>query len=371
MRVLAIVPSEKDVNPGQRYRIEQWEPFLKEHGVELIYAPFSSPALSRVLYQPRHHLRKAALMTAAFLRQSRSILRSRQFDLVYVFREASLFGPALIESLIALQGPPIVFDFDDAVFVPYKSPSNGYLSFLKFFGKTAKICKVSQAVMVGNSYLAEYASRYSGEVMIVPTTIDTDLYRPGLRRLRGDCVPVLGWTGSYSTLQHLLTAAPMLTELAERRRFRLVVVGTEAPEIPGVNIEFRQWKSATEVEDLADIDIGIMPLPDDPWSRGKCGLKALQYMALGIPAVVSPVGVNTEIVRDGVNGFVAGGKEEWINRLERLIGNRSLRTQLGRAARKTVEQHYSARVIAPRVFKVFQKAASTRFVPQVETQALS
>ena len=122
MKVLAVVPTERDLNPGQRYRIEQWEPHLKAHGVELTYSSFSFPALSRVLYEPRHHLRKGALITAAFLRQLRSVLSSRRFDVVYIFREASLVGPPVIEPLIAAQGIPIVFDFDDAIFVPYKKP---------------------------------------------------------------------------------------------------------------------------------------------------------------------------------------------------------------------------------------------------------
>ncbi|HEX9723805.1 MAG TPA: glycosyltransferase family 4 protein [Vicinamibacteria bacterium] len=369
MKILALVPSEKDVNPGQRFRIEQWEPLLKKRGVELTYAPFSFPALSRVLCQPGYRARKTSLMAAAFLRQTRSILRSRRFDLVYLFREASLIGPALIESLVALLRTPIVFDFDDAIFVPYKSPSNGYLSFLKFFGKTARVCKISRAVMAGNSYLAEYAKRYSDDVTIVPTTIDTDVYRPEVRHRTRNNLPVIGWTGSYSTIQYLLAVAPALARLAKQRPFRLVVVGNAAPEIPGVTIEFRKWRSSTEVEDLADIDAGIMPLPDDPWSRGKCGLKALQYMALGIPPVVSPVGVNTEIVNDNVNGLVAGTEEEWIEKLRSLLTDPALRNRLGRAARQTVEERYSARVVAPRVFHVFERALSRPVSAEVEAES--
>ena len=282
------------------------------------------------------------------------------------FREASLVGPPVIEPLIAAQGIPIVFDFDDAILVPYKSPANGYLSFLKFFGKTARLCRLATHVTVGNSHLKEYATRYNNEVTVVPTTIDTELYRTELRRPRTDGIPVIGWTGSYSTLQHLQKAVPMLTQLAKRHRFRLVLVGTQTLEIPGVDTEFRRWKSSTEVEDLADVDIGIMPLPDEEWTRGKCGLKALQYMALGVPTVVSPVGVNTEIVSDGINGFVAETDDQWIEKLSTLITNPELRTRCGEAARKTVEERYSARVIAPRVFDVFEKAVSRRLDAEIE-----
>ena len=366
MKVLAIVPTERDLNPGQRYRIEQWEPHLARLGVELTYSSFSFPALSRVLYEPRHHLRKAALIATAFVRQLRSVLSARRFDLVYVFREASLVGPAIIEPLIAAQGIPIVFDFDDAIFVPYKSPANGYLSFLKFFGKTAKLCSLATHVTVGNSHLKEYATRYNDEVTVVPTTVDTELYRTELRRPRTDGVPVVGWTGSYSTLQHLQTAAPVLTQLAKRHPYRLVIVGTQALDVPGVDTEFRRWKSSTEVQDLADVDIGIMPLPDNEWTRGKCGLKALQYMALGVPAVVSPVGVNEEIISDGMNGFVARTDDDWIEKLSTLMTKPELRSRLGEAARKVVEKRYSAQSIAPRVFDIFQKVVSRRFDAEIE-----
>jgi glycosyltransferase involved in cell wall biosynthesis len=218
---------------------------------------------------------------------------------------------------------------------------------------------MARQVMVGNRHLRDYAVQYNTEVTIIPTTIDTRRYRPELRTSRADGVPVIGWTGSYSTHQHLRRLFPALTRLAERHRFRLVVVGTEAPQIPGVEVEFRPWRSESEVQDLADLDIGVMPLPDDAWSRGKCGLKALQYMALAVPAIVSPVGVNTEIVEDGVNSIVAKTDEEWVEQLSRLIQDPLLRGRLGRAARRTVEERYSAEVFAPRVYDVFEKATLT------------
>ena len=360
MRVLALAPSPINTSPGQRFRIEQWAPLLRERGVEIVYSMFTTEALGKLLYQPGHQLRKLALMAQAYARQLGAVSRAHGFDLIYVFREATLVGPALIETLIAGQRIPIVFDFDDAVFVPYKSPSNGYLSYFKFFGKTARLCRHATQIIAGNDYLREYALKYNSQVSIIPTTIDTDAYRPELCRPRSGGKPVIGWTGSYSTLQHLESAVPALEKLSQRHAFRLVVIGAEPPRISGVEVEARPWRAETEVADLADIEIGIMPLPDDPWTRGKCGLKALQYMALGIPPVVSVVGVNGEIVEDGVNGFLAESDDDWVERLSLLIEKPSLRRQLGEAARQTVEERYSARVIAPRVYELFRKAASTR-----------
>jgi glycosyltransferase involved in cell wall biosynthesis len=361
VRVLALTPQPRDVSPGQRYRIEQWEPHLSAGGVEIVYSPFSSPALSEILYSPGHVTRKIGGMVAAYARQLRAVSGARGFDLVYVFREAALVGPAILETTVRLRGVPFVFDFDDAVYLHYRSPSNGYLSYLKFPGKTATLCRRASRVMAGNAILAEYASRYSHRVSIVPTTIDTDRYRPELRRTRPPAAfPTIGWTGSHSTRAHLELAVPALRRLARERRFRLVVVGASAPAIPGAIVESRPFCSSTEVEDLADIDVGIMPLPDDPWSRGKCGCKALQYMGLSIPAVVSPVGANTSIVRDGVNGLWADTDDRWVAALTRLLSEPDLAKRLGEAGRRTVEQEYSARAVAPRVLEIFQSALPLR-----------
>ena len=247
-------------------------------------------SLERILYEPGRVVEKAAGLLRAYLKQYASVSRARNFDVIYLFREAALIGPALIESRTARAGARIVFDFDDAIFVRYRSPINAYWSYLKFPSKTATLCRLARQVMAGNRYLADYAERHNPAVSVIPTTIDTKVYRPELRNGRGGNPITIGWTGSHSTVQHLEEITPALAALARRHSFRLVVVGAEPPSIAGVNIERRPWQAATEAKDLSDIDIGIMPLPDDTWSRGKCGCKALQYMALGIPAVVSPVG---------------------------------------------------------------------------------
>jgi glycosyltransferase involved in cell wall biosynthesis len=251
----------------------------------------------------------------------------------------------------------MVFDFDDAVFEPYKSPSNGYLSYLKFPTKTATSIGLSEHVMAGNPYLAEYSRQYNDNVTIIPTTIDTDKY--AFEDAREDPDPVtIGWSGSFSTVQHLDTVRGALQELAKKQKFRLRVIGTPSYELAGVDVEALPWRSETEIEDLRPMDIGIMPLPDDRWSKGKCGLKALQYMALGKPTVCSPVGVNTVIIQDGENGSIADGPDEWIARLEELIQRADLRRRLGRAGRETVEREYSARSQAPRVLEIFRSLAA-------------
>jgi glycosyltransferase involved in cell wall biosynthesis len=359
MKVLAIVPSLYDTSPGQRFRIEQWEPYLREKRVKITYSPFETDELKRVLYRRGHNAQKVAAVVRNMNRRRRELGSVTDFDLVYVFREAALLGPALFERMVARSGVPMVFDFDDAVFERYVSPSNGYLSYLKFPGKTSSIVRLATNVIAGNPYLANYSRKFNENVTIIPTTIDTDRYR--VVEKKDQVVPVtIGWSGSHSTIQHLDTLRDVLAELSSSEVFKLRVIGTSDYGLEGIETESLAWRSETEVEDLRTIDIGIMPLPNDRWSKGKCGLKALQYMALGIPTICSPVEVNSVIIKDGENGFLANTREEWIEKLKALIHSAELRKQLGIAGRKTVEEHYSASVQAPKVFQVFQTAVATR-----------
>jgi glycosyltransferase involved in cell wall biosynthesis len=280
-----------------------------------------------------------------------TLAAAKEFDAVYLFREAALVGPAIFERWIGSR-TPVVFDFDDAIFESYVSPSNGYLSLLKCPGKTAAICRLSSHVIAGNPYLADYARRFNECVTLVPTTIDTDAYRPAATTSQP--VPVVGWSGSHSTIQHLRVLDTALQRLAARLPFRLRVIGAADYELKGVEVAATPWSADTEIADLSGIDVGIMPLPDDRWSRGKCGLKALQYMALGIPAVCSPVGVNRDIIAGGENGLLAASEDEWVNALERLLTSATLRQRLGAAGRATVEARYSAAVHVPVVRDLFE-----------------
>jgi glycosyltransferase involved in cell wall biosynthesis len=356
MRVLALVPSVFDTAPGQRFRIEQWDSLLRESGVEIVYEPFECEELHSIISSRGRALAKSRLVIKGLVNRAGALIGMRDYDAVYVFREAALLGPAIFEYWVKLSGVPMVFDFDDAVFVPYDSPANGSWSKLKFPGKTRTICRLSSHVMAGNPYLAEYARRVNSNVTIIPTTIDTDKYTPG-RSAPESATPVIGWSGSFSTVQYLDILREPLQRLAAREKFRLRIIGASNYRLDGVDLEVMPWRSQTEVEDLRVIDIGVMPLPDDAWSRGKCGLKALQYMALGIPTICSPVGVNSDIIQDGVNGFLASTADEWIEKLTALLRAPDLRKRLGSAGRRTVEAKYSARSQVPRVLEIFKSVA--------------
>ena len=353
MRVLALMPALYDTSPSQRYRLEQWEPLLRERGVEITYEAFEDEELHSFLYKPGMIGKKLQLVTRGLGRRMSLVRKARDYDLVYILREAALLGPPVFEKLIHQQHVPIVFDFDDAIFVSYRSPSNGYLSYLKFASKTKTICRIASHVMVGNPYLAEYARQVNDCVTVIPTTIDTEKYRVPPRK-ESSGPPVIGWTGSYSTVQHLDTLRGALKKLAQRESFQLRVIGTPSYQCPPIDVEAMPWRADTELQDLSAIDIGVMPLPDDKWSKGKCGLKALQFMALGIPTICSPVGVNTDIIQDDQNGFLASTEDEWVDKLSRLLRSRELRQRLGQAGRATIEQKYSAITQTPRVYEIFK-----------------
>jgi glycosyltransferase involved in cell wall biosynthesis len=356
--VLALVPYPTGRVPGQRYRIEQWAPLLRAQGVDLAFAPFLTPAALDVLYRPGHTLAKARATLRGHLRRVCDLRRAAAFDVAYVYREAALLGPAWVERRLARR-LPFVFDFDDAIYLPAASAANAWTVALEPRDKTATICRLARHVIVGNETLAAFARRHARSVSVVPSTIDTDAYvaRPRAPNPR----PVIGWTGSLTTLPYLEALAPALRRLRARVDFELRVIGAEprGDGFAGIDVRPMPWSAASEADDLRGFDVGLMPLPDDGWSRGKCGMKALQYMGLGIPAVVSPVGVNATLVEPGVSGFHARGDDEWVERLARLAGDPELRARLGAAGRRTVEAGYSARVQAPRVAEILRAAAGS------------
>jgi glycosyltransferase involved in cell wall biosynthesis len=358
VRVLALVPGVVGTRPAQRFRIEQWAPSLRSLGVQIEFESFESPKLSRILYRPGQYGNKAALIIEAMLRRARCLRHVKEFDLAYILRETSLFGPALFERWMDLKRVPFVFDFDDAIFLPNSSDANRAFSFLKFPGKTATACRLAAHVIAGNDYLATYGRRFNPQVTVVPTTIDTEKYRPPQPRWESS-KPQLVWTGSPPTARYLERLSGALLRLRKRHDFTLRVIGAPRASLPGIDVKILPWKAETEASDLEGAWAGVMPAPDDAWARGKCGCKALQYMAVGVPAVCSPVGMNAQLIQDGENGLLASSEDDWVEKLTLLLNSAELRRRLGQAGRKTVEAWYSAEVQAPRVYDIFTSVANS------------
>jgi glycosyltransferase involved in cell wall biosynthesis len=344
IRILALVHKPLGLAPGQRFRIEQWAPLLlSRYGISVDFSVYESPQLTRVLYEPGKQATKAAYVLKDTLRRTAVLSLAKDYDAIVVYREASLFGPALYERLLARLGKPIIFDFDDAIWLHNTGSLNGWFSRLRFPGKTATICRLASAVVVGNTYLATYARRLNGNVSVIPSTIDLKLF-PVQPPLQSESPFVIVWSGSLSTLRHLETARQALERFARKRKTVLRIISSRPPEraFAGLELEFIPWSADSEAANLGESHVGIMPLPDDEFTRGKGGFKALLYMSVGRPVVASPVGVNAEIVTSGTNGFLANTEDEWVSALDALAESPSLRNRLAQAARATVEGGYSA-----------------------------
>jgi glycosyltransferase involved in cell wall biosynthesis len=350
LRLLVLTPKPAGLSPGQRFRLEQWAPRVAaRHGIAMDFVPFESPRLTELLYQAGNKRQKALWLARDFARRAETLLRARRYDGVIVYREAALIGPAIYERLFAWSKVPLFFDFDDAIWQgPAQiSPINGLFSLLHFWGKTSTTCRLASAVLVGNGYLAEYARKRNENVFVVPTSIELEQY-PIQPELASDEPFVVCWTGSTTTLVHFEHARAVLERLAAKRRIVVKVICNKPPDRPiaGAENVFVPWTQNGEAEAVGASHVGIMPLPNDEYSRGKCGLKALQYMATGRPVVTAPVGMNADLVQSGENGFLARNDDEWIDALEQLASSRALRTRIGAAGRRTIEERYSAEVVA-------------------------
>ncbi|RTQ50608.1 glycosyltransferase family 1 protein [Hymenobacter gummosus] len=347
MRILFLTPYPLGKAPSQRFRFEQYLPELDAQGWQYQLVPFLDEATWSILYKPGHVGAKVLGILGGLWRRLLLVLTAvGKYDVVFVHREAAPVGPPVIEWLIArVLRKRIVYDFDDAIWLQDPAWERAFASRLKYPRKVSLICRWADRVSCGNAYLRDYAAQFSPQAVINPTTLDTENLHNIVRSQAtapGGTV-VIGWTGTHSTLRHLDLLWPVLERLEqEGHRFEFRVISNFPPDYEGLkSLTFRPWRKDTEIADLAGFHFGLMPLVDDAWARGKCAFKALQYMALGMPALVSPVGMNTEVVQDGHNGYVCATDEEWYEAIRRLLTDEALRTRLGTAARRTIVERYS------------------------------
>ncbi len=298
---------------------------------------------------------RRAAFAAAWKTRKQNLQQLDDFDAVVVQKGVLPGLYAGFERKIAAR-KPLVFDFDDAIWLPRQGGSP-VLRALHRERSVQAILRCSRAVMAGNQYLADYARRFNSNVTVVPSTIDLTQYST-TPPLHHSTILSIGWIGSRTTLPYLKPLRPVFEQLQIVPR----VIASGDTGALGFKVEFRPWRLETELQELRQIGIGIAPLPDTPWERGKCGVKLLQYMACGIPIVASPVGVHREIIRHGENGLLAESHTEWIESLDALLHQPALREKLGRAGRRTVEQRYDIPIAAQKVAVVLKGLASSRLV---------
>ena len=340
-KILFIAAHRPDRSPSQRYRFEQYFDFLKSNGFECRLSYLLSSSDDKYFYRSGHLLSKMIILVKSFFKRLKDIFKAKEYDIIFVQREAFMIGSTFFEKLFKITKAKLVFDFDDAIWLLDVSAGNKMLRWLKNPKKTSRLIKLSDFVIAGNSYLADYAKRFNNNVKIIPTTVDTEKYiRVGTAIPDKICI---GWSGSITTIKHFEDAVPVLKKLKAKYGDKIYfkVVGDPDYRNTALNIQGIPWTSETEVKELSSFDIGIMPLPDDEWAKGKCGLKGLTYMALETPTIMSPVGVNTEIIQDGITGFLASTPDEWFQKLSTLIESEELRKRIGKSARQTVVERYS------------------------------
>ncbi len=340
-KIYFIVPYPHQEAPSQRFRFEQYFDFLEANGFEVEIYPFINHSTWKTLYGEGKILKKALGILMSFVRRFALLFKLHKADYIFIHREAAHIGPPIFEWIIAkVLRRKYIYDFDDAIWLPNYSESNANFHRLKAYWKVRYCMEWASQITAGNAYLAEYARQYNQNVQIIPTTIDTENHHNIMTNQESPELTI-GWTGTHTTMHYLDELVPVLKKLEQKYAFTFLVISNQSNDYDLKSLKFVKWNKQTEIEDLAKINIGVMPLKQDIWSEGKCGFKGLQYMALEIPTIMSPVGVNSTIVENGVNGFLAESHEEWYELLEKLIVDKQLRFQIGKGGKLRIDEVYS------------------------------
>lgn len=350
-RILVLCPYPIGTGAGQRLKFEQYYPDWRASGFQVEVSPFADPPLWRVLFTPGHFVSKVLGVARGYVRRTRDILRLGRYDLVYVHQWVTPLGPPLFESLARLLARRLVFDLEDNVLAGHSGAvqPNPLIRWLRGRGKPRALIRGAEHVIASSPALAQDCRRLNrrGAATYISSSVDTERFVP-VNRYEGTEGLVIGWTGTHSTRPMLDLLRPVFQRLAQESRFRLRVIGNFEYELPGVDLEVLRWSAQDEVRQLQGIDIGVYPLPldDEAWVGGKSGLKAIQYMAFGLPLVATNTGNTPAIVRDGDNGLLVRSEDEWVAALQRLMRDPALRRDLGEQGRREAVERYSLQAIA-------------------------
>lgn len=356
MRIL-LLPKYGRKAASCRYRYLQYIPYLEKNGISCTISPLFDDAYLENKFKNGRALIYDILR--AFICRFKAILSSHKYDLVILHCEAFPYLPPLFEKYLKLRKIPYIFDYDDAIFHNYDQNPNRLINWL-LRDKVATAIGGAKYVTAGCQYLADYALNVIGNVEVVPTVIDIDKYQTCKFERKSTNTFMIGWIGSPSTAKYVEEIGLALSEICNNSSTKIVLIGAGKVDLPGVNLEKIDWSEDSEIENMRVFDVGIMPLSDGPWERGKCGFKLIQYMACGLPVVASPIGVNSDIVEEGKNGYLARTTEEWVRALTTLRDNKELRQRMGEAGRKKVEEQYCLQVTAPKFLALLQKVVSEK-----------
>ena len=352
--ILVVCPYPENEVPGQRLKYEQYFEHFRRNGYQISVSSFFEPSFYKILYTPRTYFRKIIGTLWGYVKRTFLIFRLPFYDGIYVFLYVTPFGTSFFERLYRLFSKRMIYDIDDLVFLGRVSQVNLLVAPLRNPRKYFYLIKAADHVIACTPYLDSIVRKYNSRSTDISSTINTDKYFP-IEIYSNDHKLVLGWSGSHSTVSYLRILEPVLKILRERYDFKLLVIGVSDFKIEGLDVEVIPWNESTEVRDLRRIDIGLYPLPNEVWVLGKSGLKALQYMALGIPAVATAIGANFRVMENGVSGFLVSSNDEWGARLRELLSNPELRRRIGQSGRERVEQYYSVRANEPVYLGIFDE----------------
>lgn len=336
--------------PSSRYRILQFVPYLESHGFRCTVQSLHAPGYLQRVYSGG--ARSSRYYLGRLVARTQAVLSAARYSAVFVQKEIAPYCPPCFEVMLAVMRAKVIYDIDDAIYLPYSGSKHRLVRFL-LGGKTPAALRRSTVVLAGNPFLREYASRHNRQTILFPTVVDTARYAAAPETHGG--VPVVGWIGTPETVRFLEERADVLREVARRSPYQMRVIGVSALAIQGLDVVCVPWSEETEAHELSRCDIGIMPLSEGEWAKGKCGLKLLQYLACGLPIVSSPDGGAGDIVKHGAHGYIARSGEEWRTFLAALINNPELRKIMGREGRGHVERQFSLEVWAPRMAEILTK----------------
>jgi L-malate glycosyltransferase len=355
-KILIICPFPYDVAAGQRLKYEQYLDHWKENGYNITLSCFLDDKAWKIVYKPGNYSEKILGALRGHIKRMRDIFRVRNYDLVYVHQWVTPLGTSFFERLFRMLSKNLVYDIEDNVLIEKNSELNPFIKTLKSTGKTVHLLKTADHVISSSPFLNDQCLSINDKkaCTFISSSIDTNRFLP-VNSYSNDHKLVIGWTGTFSSKVYLDLLRDVFVELSKRCDFRLRVIGNFDYEFPEIDLEVIRWTKENEVRDMQGIDIGVYPLFQNEWVLGKSGLKAIQYMAFGLPVVATNVGTTPIIIQHLENGCMVKSEEEWVDTLENLINNPNLRLKLGKAARKTVLNKYSKDVIKLQYLSILNK----------------
>lgn len=359
-KILVICPFPEGVAAGQRLKYEQYFDYWREKGFEITISNFMDQSMWNVVYSSGNFMPKVIGTVKGYLRRIVNISNLRKFDIVYVFMWVTPIGTSFFERIICHLARKLIYDVEDNIIVESSNNLNPFIKVLKGRNKTKYLIKHANHVITSSPFLNEYCLKINlkKKCTYISSSVDTSRFIP-VNRYNNEKKITIGWTGTFSSRIYLDLLREVFIELSKRCDFKLRVIGNFEYTLPGVDLEVIQWTKKNEVIDLQGIDIGVYPLEDSKWILGKSGLKAIQYMAFGLPTVASNLGTTPEIIEHKVNGWLVNKDNEWLEALETLINDHELREKLGKNARKSIEKNFSNNVIKVKYDEILNELMET------------